>query len=75
MGFSRQEYRSGLPCPSLGDFPDAGVEMESLMSPVLAVPPGRPTRWFFFLQHVCKRLFMAAVFVTAKYGNHRHAHI
>ena len=36
MGFSRQEYRSGLPCPSLGDFPDPGIKIESLMSPALA---------------------------------------
>ena len=26
MGFSRQEYQSGLPFPSLGDLPDPGVE-------------------------------------------------
>ena len=26
MGFSRQEYRSGLPFPSPGDFPDPGTE-------------------------------------------------
>ena len=26
MGFSRQEYWSGLPCPSLGDLPDPGIE-------------------------------------------------
>ena len=26
MGFSRQEYWSGLPFPSPGDFPDAGIE-------------------------------------------------
>ena len=32
-GFSRQEYRSGLPFPSPGDLPDSGVE---LMSPALA---------------------------------------
>ena len=25
MGFSRQEYWSGLPCPSLGDLPDPGL--------------------------------------------------
>ena len=32
MGFSRQEYRSGLPFPSPGDLPDPGIE---LGSPVL----------------------------------------
>ena len=26
MGFSRQEYWNGLPFPSLGDFPDSGIE-------------------------------------------------
>ena len=36
MGFSRQEYWSGLPCPSPGDLPDPGIEPRSLMSPALA---------------------------------------
>ena len=36
MGFSRQEYWSGLLCPSLGDLPDPGIEPTSLMSPTLA---------------------------------------
>jgi len=35
MGFSRQEYWSGLPCPSPGDLSDAGVEPLSLVSPAL----------------------------------------
>ena len=26
MGFSRQEYWSGLPCPPLGDLPDPGIK-------------------------------------------------
>ena len=26
MGFSWQEYRSGLPCPSPGDLPDPGIK-------------------------------------------------
>ena len=36
MGFSRQEYWSGLPCPPPGDFPNPGIKPESLMSPALA---------------------------------------
>ena len=36
MGFSRQEYWSGLPCPPLGDLPDLGIESTSLTSPALA---------------------------------------
>ena len=33
MGFSRQEYWSGLPFPALGDLPDPGME------------PGSPALW------------------------------
>ena len=36
MGFSRQEYCSGFPCPSPGDFADPGIERMSLKSPALA---------------------------------------
>ena len=36
MGFSRQEYGSGLPGPSPGDLPDPGIKCGSLMTPVLA---------------------------------------
>ena len=48
MGFSRQEYWSGLPRPPPGDLPDAGIELASLASPALAggffinEPPGKP---------------------------------
>ena len=50
IGFSRQEYWSGLPFPSPGDLPDPGMETESLTSPALAggifttEPPGKPRR-------------------------------
>ena len=36
MGFSRQEYWSGLPPPNPGDLPDPGIEPVSLSSPALA---------------------------------------
>ena len=36
MGFSRQEYWNGLPCPPPEDLPDPGIEPESLASPALA---------------------------------------
>ena len=48
MGFSRQEYWSGLPCPPPGDLPNPGVEPACLMSPALAgeffttEPRGKP---------------------------------
>ena len=36
MGFSRQEYWSGLPFPSPGDLPNLGIELTFLMSLALA---------------------------------------
>ena len=45
MGFSRQEYWSGLPFPSPGDLPDPGIEPRppTLQAAALAsVPPGKP---------------------------------
>ena len=36
MGFSRQEYWSGLPSPSAGDRPHPGINPKSLVSPALA---------------------------------------
>ena len=36
MGFSRQEYWSGLPCPPPGDLPDPGIEPRLLSLPALA---------------------------------------
>ena len=47
MGFSRQEYLNGLPCPPPGDLLNPGIKPESLTSPALAVdsfplePPGK----------------------------------
>ena len=45
MGFSRQEYWSGLPFPSPGDLPNPGIEPRSpaLLADALASePPGEP---------------------------------
>ena len=36
MGFSRQEYWSGLPCPPPGNFPNPGIEPTSPASPAWA---------------------------------------
>ena len=35
MGFSRQKYWSGFPCPSPGDLPDSGIESASPVAPAL----------------------------------------
>ena len=45
MGFSRQEYWSGLPFPSPGDLPDPGIEsgFPALQADALtSEPPGKP---------------------------------
>ena len=45
MGFSRQEYWSGLPFPSPGDLPDPGIEPGSPALEADALPtepPGKP---------------------------------
>ena len=42
MGFSRQEYWSGLPFPSPGDLPDLGVESGSPTFQVDSLPPEPP---------------------------------
>ena len=36
MGFPRQGYWSGLPCPPAGNLPDPEIEPKSLLSPTLA---------------------------------------
>ena len=36
MGFFRQEYLSGLPCPPPGDLSDPGIKPAYLRSPALA---------------------------------------
>ena len=56
MGFARQDYWSGLPCPPSGDLPNPGIKPTPLRSPALAggfffvvvlfflpiAPPGKP---------------------------------
>ena len=50
MGFSRQEYWSGLPFPPPGDHLDPGIELTSPVSHALACrffttePPGKPSQ-------------------------------
>ena len=52
MGFSRQEYWSGLPFPSPGDLPDPGIEPRSPASwadAVTSEPPGKPNEDFMLI--------------------------
>ena len=49
MGFSRQEFWSGLPFPTPGDLLNPGIKPTSLKSPALQAdclptePPGKPS--------------------------------
>ena len=53
LGFSRQEYWNGLPCPSPGDRPDPGIKSTSLATPALA---GEffttSTNWIYIYTHI-----------------------
>ena len=44
MGFSRQEYWSGLPFPSPGDLPNPGIEPGSSASQADALPSEPPRK-------------------------------
>jgi len=44
MGFSRQEYRSGLPFPPPGDLPDQGIK-PTFPAFFTAAPLEKPRRW------------------------------
>ena len=68
MGFSRQEYWSGLPCSPPGDLPDPGIKPTSLspMSPALQMNSlslsqgGNPlnAQTFQLFSQVCKSVAM-----------------
>ena len=62
MGFSRQEYWSGLPCPSPGDLSDPGTKFTSLISPVL---PGK----FFNLSKLQCQLALVVKNTSANAGD------
>ena len=60
MGFSRQEYWSGLPFPSPGDLPDPGIEPGSpaLEADTLtSEPPGNRTLYNYKCTLGCKESF------------------
>ena len=58
LGFSRQEYWSGLPFPAPGDLPNPGTEPVSPVSPALAgqvfttEPPGKPLHIYSFTNKI-----------------------
>ena len=74
MGFSRQEYWSGLPFPSPGDLPDPGIEPRSppLEADALtSEPPGKPRisidAWIYLWAFCFVPLIYISVFVPVPY--------
>ena len=57
MGFSRQEYWSGLPHPPPGDLPDPGIEPMSLTSPAGSLPD----KWVIYYQCHSKSCFISTI--------------
>ena len=51
MGFSRQEYWSGLPFPSPGDLPNPGIEPRSPTLQADALTSASPTIIKWYVQH------------------------
>ena len=57
MGFSKQEYRSGLPFPSPGDLRDPGIEPGSPALKADSLPSEPPKKPNFFLGVLLKTLY------------------
>ena len=80
IGFSRQEYWSGLPFPPPGDLPNPGVEPRSptlQADALLSEPPGKPHTIVYRLQShtfVCFMYFGRWVLHTKTSINFSHPH-
>ena len=48
LGFSRQEYHSGLPFPTPGDLPEPGIEPGSHALQADALPSGPPGKHYIY---------------------------
>ena len=63
MGFSRQEYWSGLPFPSPGDLPTPGIKPRSptvQADALTSVPPGKPLNKSLYLEKYKYRFSMSS---------------
>ena len=66
MGFSRQEYWSGLPFPHPGDLPKPGIKPVSLAAPALQVdslplaPPKKPLCLMCYLAYILIKPFQTS---------------
>ena len=73
MGFSRQEYWSGLPFPSPGNLPDSGIESRSPALQADSLPselPGKPS-FFMLVSQSCLDITGLYFSQPAKGQNHQ----
>ena len=56
MGFSRQEYWSGLPLPSPGNLPDPGIEPRSPALYTDALPSEPPGKSYFYVPEASRQI-------------------
>jgi len=59
MGFSRQEYWSGLPCPPSGDLPNPGTEPRSPALQADSLPSEPPGYTYFKIKVEKKKSYQA----------------
>ena len=69
MGFSRQEYWSGLPFPSPGNLPNPGIEPRSLTLYTDALPSEPPGKSpavcsFHFFFNICIQIYLLICFLV-----------
>ena len=57
MGFSRQEYWSGLPFPSPGDLPDPGIEPRSPALQADTLPSEPPGKFPDYMYYICQNRY------------------
>ena len=67
MGFSRQEYWSGLPCPPPGDPPIPGIEPASLKSHPLAGECFTTSATTYMYIHMCICLYVCIWFIIRQF--------
>ena len=67
MGFSRQDYWSGLPFPSPGDLPNSRIEPGSPTFQADALTSEPPHNWTHFITikaQFVKKLYFAFLYLT-----------
>ena len=72
MGFSRQEYWGGLPCPSPGDLSNPGIELRSPGLQADSLPPEPPGTSLVAHTHFRNYTIKAQLICLLLYGKEKH---